>query len=245
MLVPSLTLAAPGRLAPGRRVYAIGDVHGCAERLDALHRLIAADLATRPVAEALLVHLGDLIDRGPNSAGVVARLAAGSPITGVEMVNLRGNHEQMMLMAMGGDRRALAHWRGNGGDAALLSWGIKPAKAGPGWAASLPPAHAAFLAGLEVARVVDSYIFVHAGVRPGLPLAAQTEEDLLWIRKPFLKSSGPLLPDAPGLAVVHGHTPEPAPVITDNRIGVDTGAVGGGRLTCAVLQETGVGFLSV
>jgi serine/threonine protein phosphatase 1 len=231
MLVPSLMQPAPGWVAPGRRIYAVGDVHGCADRLDALH--------------ALLVHLGDFIDRGPDSAGVIARLASGSPLPGVPMVALRGNHEQMMLEAVTGDRGAIADWRSNGGNAALQSWGIRAAKKDRDWAADLPVLHYAFLRSLRLIHRVDGYVFVHAGVRPGVPLTAQTAEDLLWIRKPFLESRGSLLPDEPGLAFVHGHTPEAAPVVTDNRIGVDTGAVRGGRLTCAVLEGARVGFLSV
>jgi serine/threonine protein phosphatase 1 len=235
---------APGWVAPGRRIYAVGDVHGCAARLDTLHAHISEDLAGRPVAEALLVHLGDFIDRGPDSAGVIGRLAAGSPLPGVPMVALRGNHEQMMLDAMTGDPDALDHWRDNGGDAALRSWGIKRPKKGRQWPSDLPAQDAAFLKALRLTHLVDGYLFVHAGVRPGTPLAAQTTEDLLWIRWPFLNSRGPLLPDAPEIAAVHGHTPQPAPSVTDNRIGVDTGAVRGGALTCAVLEGRTVGFLA-
>ena len=237
--------SAPGWIAPGRRIYAVGDVHGCADRLDALHGLIMADLAEHAIGAALLVHLGDFIDRGPDTAGVIARLASGSPLPGVPMVALRGNHEQMMLDAITGERGAITHWRANGGDASLESWGLKAAKRDRDWASELPPQDYAFLRSLRLTHSVDGYVFVHAGVRPGIPLAAQNPEDLLWIRKPFLESHGPLLPDAPSLAFVHGHTPEDAPVVTDNRIGVDTGAVRGGRLTCAVLEGTWVRFLSV
>jgi serine/threonine protein phosphatase 1 len=236
---------APGWVAPGRRIYAVGDVHGLADRLDAMHALIARDLAAQPVGEALLVHLGDFIDRGPDSAGVIARLAQGSPLHGLPMVTLRGNHEQMMLDALTGDRNAITHWRGNGGNAALKSWGIKNVKKDRDWSSELPAADYAFLLDLGLYHQVDGYVFVHAGVRPGVKLAQQSPEDLLWIRKPFLESHGPLLPEAPGLAFVHGHTPEDAPVVTDNRVGVDTGAVRGGRLTCGVLEGAWVRFLSV
>jgi serine/threonine protein phosphatase 1 len=244
MLVPSLMQPAPGWVAPGRRIYAVGDVHGCAGRLDVLHAQIVADLAARPTTEALLVHLGDFIDRGPDSAGVIARLAAGSPLPGVPMVALRGNHEQMMLDAMTGDPAALDHWRSNGGDAALRSWGIKRPKQDGAWPSELPALDYAFLRALRLTHSIDGYLFVHAGVRPGIPLAAQTIEDLLWIRWSFLNSTGPLLPEAPGIAVVHGHTPERKPSVTSNRIGVDTGAVRGGALTCAVLEGRTVGFLA-
>lgn len=250
MLVQTLAKAppmrpAPGWLAPGRRVYAVGDVHGCATRLDALHALIAADLDLRPIATPLLVHLGDFIDRGPDSAAVVHRLAFGTPVPGLPMVALRGNHEQMMLDSMSGDPDIIDHWRNNGGELALQSWGIRRAKKDPDWPAGLPLPHYAFLRGLGTTHAVDGYLFVHAGVRPGIALTEQREDDLLWIRRPFLISSGPLLPDAPRTAIVHGHTPEPSPVVTSNRVGVDTGAVRGGALTCAVLEGNEVGFLAV
>ncbi len=244
MFVDSLTLAAPGWVAPGRRIYAVGDVHGCATRLDVLHARIAADLSERPIADVHLVHLGDLIDRGPDSAGVVARLAAGSPLPGVAMVALRGNHEQMMLDAMSGDQKAVAHWRSNGGDPALRSWGIKRPGKGKDWLSNLPGEHTAFLQALRITHIIDGYLFVHAGVRPGVPLESQKPDDLLWIRRPFLESSGSLLPDWPGITVVHGHTPQQTPTITTNRINVDTGAVRGGALTCAALEGTGVRFFT-
>jgi serine/threonine protein phosphatase 1 len=236
---------APGWLAAGVRVYAIGDVHGCAGRLDALHALIAADLVRRPAERPLLIHLGDAIDRGQDSAGVVGRLASPSPLPGVPMVTLRGNHEQMMLDALTGDAQDLMAWRDNGGDAALRSWGVKRPWKGRNWQADLPSQDVAFLRTLPLTHVVDGYLFVHAGVRPGVPLASQAPNDLLWIRRKFLDWSGVLLPEAPDTGVVHGHTPEPNPVVTSTRIGVDTGAVKGGALTCAVLEGTDVAFLAV
>ncbi len=244
MVAQSLPTPSPGVLSPGARVYAIGDVHGCADRLDALHQQIARDLAAAPVERPLLVHLGDYIDRGPDSAGVVARLAAGSPLPGVPMVNLRGNHEQMMLDALTGDPAAARQWRANHGDGTLKSWGIAPKSRPATWAEGLPGHHLAFLNELKLFHQIDGYIFVHAGLRPRIALAEQMPLDMLWISEPFLKSAGPLLPDAPELIAVHGHTPEPTPVITDNRIGVDTGAVRGGVLTCAVLEGAAVRFLA-
>jgi serine/threonine protein phosphatase 1 len=238
-------MPSPGILTPGARVYAVGDVHGCAERLDTLHRVIAQDLARAPVARPVLVHLGDYIDRGPDSAGVVARLAAGSPLPGVPMVNLRGNHEQMMLDALTGDPDAARQWRGNNGDATLRSWGIQPKSRPSSWAEALPARDLAFLGGLRLFFRMDGYVFVHAGLRPGVQLLDQNPDDMLWIREAFLNSIGPLLPEAPTLVAVHGHTPEAAPVVTDNRIGVDTGAVRGGALTCAVLEGAQVRFLAV
>lgn len=240
---------APGRLRPGRRVYAVGDVHGHAGRMDALHAAIARDLADTPhaagrPAEPLLVHLGDLVDRGPDSAGVVARLAAGSPLPGVPCVTLMGNHEWMMLDALaGGDPDARRLWVRNGGDSALRSWGV-PLRARPrDWAAAVPPAHLAYLRDLPSYLALDGYVFVHAGLRPGLPLAEQRKSDLLWIREPFLDWTGPLLPGADPPAAVHGHTPAAEPEVRANRIGVDTGCAFGGPLSCAVLEGDGVRFL--
>jgi serine/threonine protein phosphatase 1 len=175
---------------------------------------------------------------------VVARLSGPSPLPGVPMITLRGNHEQMMLDALSGDAEDLVAWRDNGGDAALRSWGVKRPWKGRDWQADLPARDIAFLQTLPLTHVVDGYLFVHAGVRPGVPLASQVPNDLLWIRRKFLDWSGVLLPEAPEIGVVHGHTPEPNPVVTSTRIGVDTGAVKGGALTCAVLEGTEVAFLA-
>ena len=247
MITDALTAPAPRtaqRLAPGRRVYAIGDVHGHLDKLAALHGAIRRDLRDRPVASPLLVHLGDLIDRGPDSAGCVALLAAGPPLRGVPTVNLMGNHENMMLMAL--DRRRPGdkeHWLANGGDEALASWGI-PASIDPAmWPALIPPAHLAFLRGLQMHHIQDRYLFVHAGVQPGIRLAQQRRSDLLWIRQGFLDWGGPMLPEDPGLVIVHGHTPRPRPEVRANRIGVDTGAGQDGPLTCAVLEGADVRFM--
>lgn len=231
-------LPAPARLAAGRRVYAIGDVHGCAERLAALHARIAEDMRARPVREATIVHLGDLIDRGPDSAGVVAMLVGRREIAGCSVVNLQGNHEAMMLAALGGGSDGgVETWMENGGEASLASWGIKPGTRRARWALSVPLHHLAFLGKLEPCWEIGPYFFAHAGVRPGVPLEEQMEADLLWIREPFLSSEASF-----GAVVVHGHTPVPEPVLRLNRIGIDTGAVLGGKLTCAVLEDDRVAF---
>ncbi len=232
---------APGSLPVGQRVYAIGDVHGCADRLDALHALIGEDLAARPVAEPTVVHLGDYIDRGQDSAGVLARLLRGwrgAPVPRV--VNLRGNHEAMLLAALDDAAPSSGlHWLTNGGADSLASWGVSPRSPPAEWRRRIPADQLALIRDVAPFHRQGGYVFVHAGLRPGVPMERQTTEDMLWIREPFLSFAG----DLPGV-VVHGHTPERTPTIRPNRIGVDTGAVMGGVLTCAVLEADRVGFLS-
>ncbi len=230
---------APGVLPPGQRVYAIGDVHGCDDRLAALHADIAIDMAARPVADATLVHLGDYVDRGPASAAVLARIAGPPPAPGLKMVNLSGNHEDMMRAALAGEAPAVEHWLINGGSATLACWGIGPDVPPEGWAGRIPAATLATLAGLALTYRAGGYLFVHAGVRPGVKLDQQDKQDLLWIRQPFLTSDADF-----GAVVVHGHTPRPAPDVRRNRIGIDTGAVAGGLLTCVVLEMDRLTFLS-
>ena len=229
---------APGALPDGRRVYAIGDVHGCDERLAALHGMIADDLAARPCAAPLLLHLGDYVDRGPDSRGVVARLAAGDPLPGVPTVNLLGNHEQTMIDALSGQGAAMTDWMIQGGKEALQSWGGDPEAPRPSWPGHVPGEHMAFLRGLALMHREGDYLFVHAGIRPGVAVEAQARQDLISIRQAFLYSEADF-----GVTVVHGHTPKTDPVIRHNRVGIDTGAVFGGRLTCAVLEGEMVGFL--
>jgi serine/threonine protein phosphatase 1 len=229
---------APALLPPGRRVYAIGDVHGCAERLWALHEAIAADLAARPIAAPLLLHLGDYVDRGPDSAAVVARLAQGDPLAGIPTVNLMGNHERTMIDALSGHGAAATDWMIAGGREALASWGGDPDAPRDTWPAHVPDAHMAFLRALALRHQEGGYLFVHAGIRPGIPLDEQTASDLVSIRSSFLYSERDF-----GVVVVHGHTPHKTPVVRHNRIGLDTGAVFGGPLTCAALEGETIGFI--
>jgi serine/threonine protein phosphatase 1 len=237
-------VAAPATLPPGQRVYAIGDIHGCIEQLEALHQAIAQDLTERPVAQAVLIHLGDYVDRGPDSAAVVGLLAAGPPIPDLRTVNLMGNHEHMMLDALASGQQAAAElWLANGGADTLFSWGVPRQVKQADWAGRIPRPHLIFLRDLPLAHQEGAYLFVHAGIRPGVRLAQQTRQDLLWIREPFLSAKGDL-GDSPGIVVVHGHTPGREPVVRPNRIGIDTGAVMGGVLTCAVLEDDRVGFLT-
>ena len=229
---------APGVLPPGLRVYAVGDVHGCADRLAALHAGIAADAARHPAPQVALVYLGDHIDRGPDSAGVLELLLAPPPVAGARVVNLTGNHETMLLDAAEPEAHpgALPYWLGNGGAATLASYGANPAD--PTWPRRLPAAHLALLRRGRLLWAAGGYLFVHAGLRPGLPLAEQDPFDLLWIREPFLSWPGEL-----PAVVVHGHSPTPQPVVRENRIGIDTGACFGGALTCVVLEGHRMRFL--
>ena len=228
----------PGALPPGRRVYAIGDIHGCDDQLAALHRAIQTDLAENPIARPLMIHLGDYVDRGPDTAGVVARLIRGSK--GLPAINLMGNHERTMLDALEGHGGAATDWLFTGGRTSLESWHIDPDTPRSAWLEKLPAAHLDFLGRLKLFHREGSYIFVHAGIRPGIALDDQARDDLLSIRMPFLYSDADH-----GAVIVHGHTPTDEPVLKPNRIGIDTGACFGGKLTCAILEGTDIAFLRV
>ena len=233
-------LHAPGWLPRGRRVYAIGDIHGRLDKLTTLHSLIAADFSRRPTGSAVLVHLGDAIDQGPDSAGVVSLLAAGPPIPGMSVVNVLGDHERMLLDALDGDRAAATDWLWAGGKEALLSWGLSPDLPREEWESALPAPHVAWLRGLLLTHREGSYLFVHAGIRPGLLLTEQSRDDLVTMRQPFLSTE-----QDHGFVVVHGHSSSPSVHIAANRIGLDTGAGIGGKLTCAVLEDDLIGLLAV
>ncbi|NWG45937.1 MAG: serine/threonine protein phosphatase [Alphaproteobacteria bacterium] len=226
-------LEGTGAGAPGL-CYAIGDVHGRLDCLEALIGRILDDAAVHATtARPLLVTLGDYVDRGPDSAGVIDRLMAG--IEGFDLVCLKGNHEAMFLEAMSGEAPlAWATWLRNGGAATLCSYGAPMSWTAPGpdWFRShVPHTHQKWLRERPLHHRVGELLFVHAGVRPGVPLEAQSEEDLLWIRKTFYQN-----PDTLGLRVVHGHTPNEIPEIHPYRINLDTLAYATGVLSCAVLD---------
>jgi serine/threonine protein phosphatase 1 len=187
----------------------------------------------------LLLHVGDYVDRGADSAGVIDQLVAGCPIPSMEMINLLGNHEATMLDALAGERAAGTDWLFAGGRATLESYDIDADGPRDKWANRIPPNHQAFLRGLRLLHREGGYAFVHAGVRPGIPLEKQARDDLLRSRQPFLYSERDF-----GAVVVHGHTPVKAAVIKHNRIAIDTGAVFGGVLTCLVLEADTLGFLT-
>jgi serine/threonine protein phosphatase 1 len=230
---------APASLPGGLRIYAIGDIHGCDVQLGNLHEIIAEDLARRPVDAPLLLHIGDYVDRGADTAGVLRRLIAGSPIEGVPVVNLLGNHDDTMLHALSGDRPAATDWLFTGGRPALESYGIDPDSPRESWPEGVPEEHIGFLRDLTLTHRQGGYLFVHGGVRPGVPLDQQAREDLLRMRQPFLYSEMSF-----GAVVVHGHSPVKAPVVRHNRIAIDTGAVFGGKMTCLVLEGETLGFLT-
>ena len=169
------TKTAPATLPPGQRVYAIGDVHGCLDRLVALHEMIAEDIAARPAEHITLVHLGDYVDRGADSAQVIDWLINQPPVPANAFVNLMGNHEHMMLAAVVGvDKEAPNQWLMNGGADSLLSWGISRSVPPAEWAANIPLRHLMFLRDLAINHRIGPYFFVHAGVRPGVPLGQQS-----------------------------------------------------------------------
>ena len=230
--------------AQPRRLYAIGDIHG---RLDLLARAvdaIARDVAARGPA-ALTVTVGDYIDRGPASRGVLDLLRQNPFAT--PYAALRGNHEEM-FEAFLTDPAAGLHWADNGGEETLASYGVRLRGHAPAdfvqaceeLRSQLPAAHGEFLRALKPSLGHGDYFFCHAGVRPGVPLDRQREEDLLWIRGAFLFSDADF-----GKIVVHGHTPAMAPEVKANRIGIDTGAYASGRLTCVALGEGEPRFLAV
>ena len=227
------------------RIYAIGDIHG---RLDLLERAIVA--IERDVEEhgaaALTVTLGDYIDRGPASRGVLDRLAVNPFPT--PYVALKGNHEAIMESFLE-DPATGPHWRELGGLETLHSYGISVGRfmmggnfedAALALRAALKPSHTGFLQSLKTSHSHGRYFLCHAGVRPGVPLDRQDERDLLWIRGEFLNSDADF-----GKIVVHGHTPGEEPDVRPNRINIDTAAFATGRLTCIALEPDGHRFLKV
>ena len=228
----------PPSVPHGVTVWAVGDIHGRLDLLDALIERLTQD-AARFEGEKVVIFLGDYVDRGPESRGVVQRLAS-LEIEGVSLRFLRGNHEETMLAFLD-DPTVGARWCEYGGDATLKSYGLShPAlrhrdsawrQAADELRHKLTPRETAFLEGLEMSVTIGDYFFVHAGARPGTPLADQTPHDLLWIRRSFLDSE-----DRFDKLVVHGHTPTVEVYEDHRRIGLDTKAYASGRLTALRLQ---------
>jgi serine/threonine protein phosphatase 1 len=234
-------------LPQGLLLYAVGDIHGRLDLLRSLLRQIEDDAAAHPHAlQRALIFLGDYVDRGPDSRGVVADLV-GRRFHDFDIHFLKGNHEAILLDFLAYPLN-LGHWLMNGGQATMESYGVDTealaeARAHPEtwretFAAAMPEAHLRFFRSLNLSVTFGDYLFVHAGVRPGVPLAAQSEDDLVWIRQPFLDHAGSF-----GKIVVHGHTPTALPVVRPNRIGIDTGAVFSDRLTALRLEDRAQDFL--
>lgn len=235
----SLLRRTPEHALPeGRRVYAVGDIHGCLEEFETLLGAIRNDDAARGAAETELILLGDLVDRGPDSAAVIDR-AIGWEEGWASLEALLGNHEASMCAVLEGDLRWLTSWLTYGGVETLLSYGVERRVIASGDGESIaeaarravPQTHRDWLAERPFHIARGDYLFVHAGIRPGIPLAEQSPEDLLWIREEFLASRtnhGPM--------VVHGHSIREQIDEKPNRIGIDTGAFITGTLTAVGLE---------
>jgi len=230
-------------------VYAVGDIHGRLDLLEDLLHRIGDDADRHPEdVERRLIFLGDYIDRGPASQGVVERLLQ-DPLPGFATVRLLGNHEEALLDFVDGRSDGLG-WLSYGGLETLMSYEV-PLHRLPNTAAAtaalrqsvvglVPRAHIDFFRRCTLSHDIGDYLFVHAGVRPGVAMEKQDPADLLWIRDDFLRSRTPL----PGRVVVHGHTICDMPQDLGVRINVDTGAFVSGRLTCLALRGTTRRFLT-
>lgn len=230
---------------PGSRAYAIGDVHGRLDLMEKLLDLIEADNAARPPAKTWLIFLGDLVDRGPDSRGVLERLIVRPPAFATN-VFIKGNHEEFFLGVLEGDHSTVQHWLSYGGTECSESYGVTS-----GWMLNatpdlirdrliveVPASHVRFLSDMADSFRFGDYLFVHAGIRPGVELHRQISKDLRWIREGFLDD----VTDH-GVVVVHGHTIVESPEEHPNRIAIDTGAYRYGNLTALGLEGTDRWFI--
>lgn len=239
-----MTLLQDARTPPGLRIYAIGDVHGCLSHLESMHLRIQRDLAENPPADWRVVHVGDYVDRGANSRGVIdflIRLQAHDR----RHICLMGNHDQMFSTSVQGRGQRIATWMEQGGDATLQSYGMSRDNLeraiidGRKLEDAFPNHHLKFLDGLGHYVHYGDYFFTHAGIDPEFPLDDQDPEDLMWIRGRFLNDERDH-----GAVIVHGHTPVKTVEVRPNRIGIDTGAVFGRSLTCLVLENRAKSLLT-
>jgi len=235
----------PAALPAGVRIYAIGDIHGRADLLRSALEQINSDYTRNPAERPILVFLGDYIDRGPSSKEVLDILVRCK--ANIESVFLKGNHETF-VSAFLQDPMALDSWRTCGGLETLHSYGLRPTlqpdmqeriDLAVQFATTLPDDHRAFLGSLQPWFQCGDVLFVHAGIRPNIPIAHQNESDFLWIREEFLNFTGPF-----EAFVVHGHTPVRAPDVRTNRLNIDTGAFVTGRLTCVAIEGSAVRQIS-
>ena len=232
-------------LPDGMRIYAIGDIHGRCDLFERLLGEVRADLDARPCAKPIIALLGDYIDRGPESFGVVDAIARGA--APAPTIALRGNHEATLLNFLD-DADVLDEWRHYGGLETLVSYGVDVRNAMRGrdfelvqekLLRALPEAHREFYMSTKLAWSAGPYFFCHAGVKPGVALAKQSEHDLMWIREEFHAFPGPF-----EKVIVHGHTPVTQPEDLPHRINVDTGAYATDILTCVVLEGRERRFIS-
>jgi serine/threonine protein phosphatase 1 len=226
----------PAAIPAGQRVYAVGDIHGRLDLFEALIAAIEADDASCGPADTTVILLGDLVDRGPDSAGVVARAREWQGRRKVRI--LAGNHEEMFLASFD-KAETLKHFLRFGGKETVLSYGIDPhaylkasvEEVQAMMHATVPAEERAYLESFEDMIAIGDYLFVHAGIAPDVPIEEQKQRDLRWIREPFLSHAAPF-----GAVIVHGHTITDEPQDRGNRIGIDTGAYNSGRLTALVLE---------
>ena len=222
----------------GCRAYAIGDIHGRLDLLNLLLQRIEEDIAARPRARTFIIFLGDFIDRGPDSAGVIERLRTYKP-SFATVVFLSGNHEEVLLKILAGERGIFPSWLKFGGAECAESYGMDVAalrrldepSALQLVKAKVPRAHREFLENCADTFRFGDYLFVHAGIRPGIAIEEQDRSDLRWIRDPFLSDA-----KDHGFVVVHGHTIVERVEERPNRIAIDTGAYHSGILTCLVVE---------
>ncbi|MBV9754878.1 MAG: serine/threonine protein phosphatase [Hyphomicrobiales bacterium] len=223
------------------RIYAIGDVHGRVDLLDAAFARIDANLTRSAPDRVVHILLGDYVDRGPSSREVLDRLVERARAH--HMICLKGNHESYLVEFLH-DPSVLGDWRHFGGLETLRSYGLNPSANPSGveeqrlanaFATALPGEHRQLLKKLGASFSCGDFFFAHAGVKPGIPLAQQSEHDLLWIRDDFLLSEQDF-----GKVIVHGHTPVLQPEFRPNRINIDTGAYATGRLTCLMIERDGI-----
>jgi serine/threonine protein phosphatase 1 len=233
-------------LPGGLRIYALSDIHGCADLLESAFHSIDIDLERGKIERVLHVFLGDYIDRGLDSRRTLDLLIERARRDNT--VFLKGNHEDVLLGFLQ-DPTRLHDWRQFGGLQTLISYGLRPSLNPNGseqldlaraFAAALPPDHRRFLEGLKPSFSCGDYFFVHAGVRPGVALDKQEEEDLLWIRDEFLTSQADF-----GKFIIHGHTPVREPDLRPHRLNIDTGAYATGRLTLLRIEGAELKFLDV
>jgi serine/threonine protein phosphatase 1 len=248
--MPTILTKPPWRksksIPPDLRLYAVGDVHGRADALRDVFGRIDADRGISTARRRLTIFLGDYVDRGPASREVLELLIDRSRSRPRELLLLKGNHESMFLEFFE-NPAMLGHWRQFGGLPTLASYGLKPSlnpspadqkELARQLAQNVPDGHRRLIKAMPISFTCGDFFFVHAGVRPGVPLKNQNEKDLLWIREEFLLHERDY-----EKIVVHGHTPVAKPEVHANRINLDVGAYATGHLACLAIEEDKISFI--